>query len=506
MKTASGDRNLREVEAALREHPSIDDCVVLVREMEPARQELVAYVVPAGPFVTEQLHAHLQAILPADLTPRAYVPISTLPLTPDGHVDEQALTSHRNLLHMAAGTAQISNFTGQDVTLNWMPLDHVGAISFLSCMATYLGCVHVHALTKTILEDPLRWLDWIERHRATISWAPNFAFNLINDRAEEIARRRWDLSSMRFLVSAGEAVVAKTARRFLQLFRPHGLAPTSLHPAFGMSETCSGISWSESFSLETSSDQQSFVDVGPPIPGAALRIVNDKDQIVEEGTIGHLQLKGPSVMAGYYQNPEANKEAFTLDGWFRTGDLGFLDHGLLTLTGRGKDVIIINGINYYSHEIEAVVEEVKGVETSYTAGCAVREPSSIVDKLAIFFHAPQAKDGQLVGLLSEIRGRVARTIGVNPDYLIPVDKEAVPKTEIGKIQRGQLRERFEAGEFDSIRRQVDIGCLINILLLRANMTANPRFRELLGRVRADALAAYAHQDLPFEQLVEVLQP
>jgi amino acid adenylation domain-containing protein/FkbM family methyltransferase len=362
--------------------------------------------------------------------------------------------SHRNLLAMAAGTAVSQNFTDRDVTLNWMPLDHVGAISFLSCMATYLGCTQIHALTKTVLEDPLRWIRWIERYRATISWAPNFAFGLLNDRAEQIERGQWDLSSMRFLVSAGESVVAGTARRFLQLFRPYGLADTSLVPAFGMSETCSGITWSNRFSLANSSDDDSFVEVGPPIPGASLRIVSDEGRVVNEGTIGHLQLTGISVTSGYFDNPEVNRESFTEDGWFRTGDLGFLRDGRLTLTGRGKDVIIINGINYFSHEIEAVVEEVDGIETSFTAACAISGPQS-VDELAIFFHAPGIAENRLASLLAEIRGRVARKIGINPTCLIPVARDAIPKTEIGKIQRTLLRKRFEAGEFDAILKHVE---------------------------------------------------
>jgi acyl-CoA synthetase (AMP-forming)/AMP-acid ligase II/acyl carrier protein/NADP-dependent 3-hydroxy acid dehydrogenase YdfG len=371
-------------------------------------------------------------------------------------IPKSVMLNHRNLLSMSAGTVLMNNFSSQDTTLNWMPLDHVGALVFLSIMAVDLGCQQIHVPTDLILQNPLLWLDLIDCHKATISWAPNFAFNLICDRAEDINQKHWDLSSMRFLVNAGEAIVAKIARNFLQLLRRHGLQTNAIHPAFGMCETCSGITWSDSFSLESSSDDASFVELGLPIAGASLRIVDENEQIVIEGTIGRLQVKGASVTSGYYQNPQANQEVFTSDGWFNTGDLGFLRQGRLTITGRQKDVIIINGLNHYCHEIEAAVEEVEGVEVSYTAACAVRVTGSNTDKLAIFFNPKLPDDGGLVNLLKEIRASVVNQVGVNPDYLIPVDKEIIPKTAIGKIQRSQLSQRLNAGEFKPILKQVDI--------------------------------------------------
>jgi acyl-CoA synthetase (AMP-forming)/AMP-acid ligase II len=225
-----------------------------------------------------------------------------------------------------------------------------------------------------------------------------------------------------------------------------------------MSETCSGITWSDGFSLETSSDDMSFVELGPPIPGASIRIADENNQIVTEGVIGRFQVKGLSVTSGYYQNPERNREAFTEDGWFNTGDLGYLDSGRIVLTGRDKDDIIINGINYYSHEIESVVEEVEGVEISYTAACAVRESGQNADRLAIFFSSPVSEQTLLKELLKKIRGAVVKNIGINPNYIIPVKKEMIPKTAIGKIQRSQLSRMF------AIRR-IQVGSILTTVWL-----------------------------------------
>ncbi|ALF56360.1 AMP-dependent synthetase [Nostoc piscinale CENA21] len=389
------------------------------------------------------------------------------------------MLNHHNILSMTTGLILMSHFSSEESVLNWMPLDHVGALVSLSIMAVSLGCQQIHVPTDLIVQNSFKWLDLIDNHQATISWAPNFAFSLICDafgdlrnRASDIKKKHWDLSSMRFIINAGEPIVTKIARSFLKLLRPYGLPTDAIHPAFGMSETSSGITYSDSFALETSSDDSLFVELGLPIAGAWLRIVDENEQVVTEGTIGRLQVKGASVTSGYYQNLQANQEVFTTDGWFNTGDLGFLNQGRLTITGRQKDVIIINGLNYYCHEIEAAVEELEGVEVSYTAACAVRQAGINIDKLAIFFNTAVADDASLVTLLKEIRTAVVNKVGINPDYLIPVNKEIIPKTAIGKIQRSQLSQRFNSGEFKSIIKPIDI------LLGNSNTIPNWFYRQV----------------------------
>ncbi len=371
-------------------------------------------------------------------------------------IPKAVMQSHHALLSRSAATAIMNNFSGNDVSLNWLALDHVGGLVMFHIRDVYLGCQQIHAPTELFLQNPLLWLDWIEQYRATITWAPNFAYGLINDRAQEISKRSWDLSSMRFILNGGEAIVAKHARQFLHLLAPYGLCATAMHPSWGMSETSSGVVFSHNFSLSSTTDDDSFVEVGAPIPSFQVRIVDAQEQVVEEETIGRVQVKGASVTCGYYQNPEANQEAFTEDGWLNTGDLGFLHQGRLSITGRQKDVIIINGINYYSHEIESTVEELSGIEVSYTAAVAVRSAFDNTDKLAIFFSPVVAEEANVVKLTQEIRSLVVENIGVNPDYLIPVEKQIIPKTTIGKIQRSQLKERFQVGEFKDILKRLDI--------------------------------------------------
>ncbi|MEH1869674.1 MAG: AMP-binding protein [Nostoc sp.] len=527
----------REIEVAIRASFTVNDCIFRERETENLKQELVAYVVLSGLFVAAELLSHLQAILPIESTPRAIVPVSTLPFTDRGELDEVTLATLEVIdsdlmlriedqleslleiervavvcepivksippLHLEdllpdtqamsrTGCTYARDDSQQNLQATTFSIQTQNNNSFLpkklaishgkplqnpqdasKTLAEVLqrtaqstkSIVYIqpdgiekviNVSTDLILQNPLKWLDLIDLHKATISWAPNFAFSLICDRAFDINRNNWDLSSMRFLINAGEPIVTKVARKFLKLLSPHGLRTNAIHPAFGMCETASGITFSDSFSLKSSSDETSFVELGYPIAGTSLRIVDENEQIVTENTIGRLQVKGASVTSGYYQNLKANKEVFTSDGWFNTGDLGFLHQGRLTITGRQKDVIIINGLNSYCHEIEATIEEIAGVEVSYTAACAIRATGSNTDQLAIFFSPKLFDDQSLVSLIKEIRTRIVNNLRVNPDYLIPVDKEIIHKTVIGKIQRSQLSQRFNAGEFKAIIKRIDI--------------------------------------------------
>jgi acyl-CoA synthetase (AMP-forming)/AMP-acid ligase II/thioesterase domain-containing protein/NAD(P)-dependent dehydrogenase (short-subunit alcohol dehydrogenase family) len=339
--------------------------------------------------------------------------------------------THRTLLSWACSIKQHCRFTSADVSMNWMPLDHVGGLVMFHLRDVILGCRQIHAMTEPVLQRPLAWLEWIEKYRVTITWAPNFAFGLINEQETELAKKRYDLSSLAFVLNGGEAIVSRTARRFLSLLAPHGLPATAMRPAWGMSETCSSVTFSSRFTLATTSDDAAFVEVGEPIPGTQVRIVDGQDRPIAPGKIGRLQIKGVSITPGYHQNPEANKSSYTADGWFITGDLGILRDGQLSITGREKDVIIINGVNFYSQEIESAVEQVPGVEVSFTAACPIRLPE----------------------LIKEIRSAVVSREAVNPDYVLPLAKDAIPKTAIGKIQRPQLKLQFERGEYEQLLAQ-----------------------------------------------------
>ena len=356
------------------------------------------------------------------------------------------MLSGRNLIASIYGMATVNDLSSQDISLNWMPLEHVASLVMFHLTQVYLGCQQIQVESEFILQNPLSWLDLIDRHRVSATWSPNFAYNLVNEQLLNSAiEHNWDLSCVRWMGNGAEAVVGKTAGRFLELLADYGLSPQVVSPGYGMSETTSGIAHSHDFYRHL---DRNYVSVGAPIPGVSLRIVDEQNRIVSSGEVGLLQVKGETVTAGYYRQPELNEEIFTTDGWFNTGDLGCLQSDELTITGRQKDVIIINGANYYNHEIEAVVESIVGINLSYTAACGVVDEKQ-QEQVAIFLNTDLQGD-ELRELINKIRKHVFTQIGVSPAYVIPVTPETIPKTAIGKIMRSQLSQRFTAGEFTEI--------------------------------------------------------
>ncbi|MEV7618396.1 SDR family NAD(P)-dependent oxidoreductase [Streptomyces sp. NPDC089799] len=358
--------------------------------------------------------------------------------------------------------------TGEDVSLIWMPFDHV-TVAFYNVRDVFLQCRHVNARTSHFLADPLQWLDWIERYGATNLWAPNFAFSLLNERAEEIRAGSWDLSSLREIVNGGEPVVAATTHRFLELLAPHGLPADAMVPAWGMSETCSGVTYTRQSREDRAAgtvaidpatlggaithldpahpDAVVLSRVGSPIPGVRLRVVDEHGAVLPEGRLGELCITGPTIMHGYFANEEANAEAFDSDGWFRTGDLAFVHEGELVIAGRKKDQIIVRGINYMAHELESVVERVDGVRVTFSAAVGVREPGAGSDDLAVFFVPASRNAAEVARTIEEVRAVLVREAGVLPDLVVPVTEEEFPKTSNGKIQRAALVTALKSGAF-----------------------------------------------------------
>lgn len=363
---------------------------------------------------------------------------------------------------------QHCGLTADDISLIWMPFDHVTVV-YYNVRDVFLQCLHVNAKIDHFLSDPLLWLDWADRYRVTNTWAPNFAMALVSERAAEIAERSWDLSRLRDVVNAGEPVIAATSRRFLELLAPHGMAADAMVPCWGMSETCSGVTYTRqsredhtagTVAIDPASlggtirhldpaDQDAIVltRVGRPIPGVRLRVVDDAGRVLPEGRMGELRITGPTIMAGYFRNEEANREGYDEQGWFRTGDLAFVHDGEVVIAGRKKDQIIVRGTNYMAHELESVVERVDGVRVTFSAAVGVREPGASTDQLVVFY-VPKSWDAAALARTSEqVRAVLVRESGIAPDVIVPVTKAEFPKTANGKIQRPSLVARFKAGGF-----------------------------------------------------------
>ncbi|MDT0549282.1 non-ribosomal peptide synthetase [Streptomyces lonegramiae] len=379
------------------------------------------------------------------------------------------MLTHGNVLASMAGKAEKQRLTAADTTFNWISYDHVAALLEAHMLPLYTGANQLHAPASVILEEPLRFLRIISRHQVTMTFTPNFLLGPLNAAARELAEaeeaaeageeaeaggERLDLSALRHIVSGGEANVVATGEAFLANYAPYGLRRSALWPAFGMTETCAGSIYNRDFPAADTG--QEFANLGTPVMALSIRVADDEHRALPAGEVGELQLSGPMITAGYYNDPEATAEAFTPDGWFRSGDLGRIDDGRLTLVGRSKDSVIVNGVNYFSHEMEAVLEQLDGVAGGYAAAFPTRRPGSDTEQLVIAVHPETAEDDEagLYRLLTAVRSTVVMHWGFRPSLILPLPKEAFPKTSLGKTLRRRMRTRLESGGFDDVIARV----------------------------------------------------
>ena len=378
---------------------------------------------------------------------------------------------NRTVVTRAYANADINGFGADDVTLNFMPLDHVAGMVMHNLRDVILQCEHVNARTDAFIADPLRWFTWIERYRVTNTSAPNFVITLVTNLADEIARGGWDLSTLRDITNGGEAIVSRTMHDFLRLTAPQGMAPDVMRPAWGMSEMCGGVVHStlrgddETAGVVTvdhrttrgtltllpgpATGHPTYTEVGVPIRGTSLRIAGPDGRVLTEDRIGRLQVRGVTRMTGYHNNPRANEEAFTADGWFDTGDLAFVHEGRLVMTGREKDMIVIRSANYPCHEIESVVERIDGVLPTFVAACSEHDADAGTDELVIFAVLAAGEPHARRAVVETVAARISRELGLRPRRVVPVPQDAFPKTSAGKIERARLLADYQAGAFDA---------------------------------------------------------
>ena len=384
--------------------------------------------------------------------------------------------SHQNIIDRTRSSIDFYDLKSTEVTVNWFPVEHVVGLFMFHIKEVYLGCKQVHIKANYIMGDMLRWLDLVSEYKATMTWAPNFAFGLVADLVVKETSRTWDFSNLRININAGETLTEDSSKRFLKVLEKYNMGYNVMQPEWGMSETCSAILASTNLNtedkagviyikkrsltgvLEASEDKNdaiSFVDLGRVYKGISLRIVDQSNTIVKERRIGKLQVKGICITPGYYKNDTVNKEVFVGDGWFDTGDLAFVYNKGVYFAGRTKNIIVINGINYNNIEIETTVEELENVEKSFVIACAVKDRVTYEERLAIFYNSQLDDATEIAQQISEIRSYIMQKIGVNTDYIVPIEQEDIPKTAIGKLQRVKMSAQFELGVFDDIIKTYD---------------------------------------------------
>lgn len=345
-----------------------------------------------------------------------------------------------------------------DIGVSWLPLFHdMGLIGFV--LGTLIVDLPVVLMpTPTFARTPRMWLDLITKHRGTITYAPNFAYELVTKRCSEKDVAALDLSSLRIAGCGAEPIRARTLLDFAHKFRPAGFRSEALLPSYGMAESCLAITFhqrgtpmivdrvdpaamKEGRAVPSDApDALEIVSCGVPFPGHELAIVDERGRPVGERIVGQILSKGPSVTSGYFENPEATAETFE-NGWLRTGDLGYIANGNLFVCGRIKDLIILRGANYHPQDLEWVVSDLPGVRRGNVVAFSVLRDGT--ERLVI---AAEANRSDAARLKQEIAEALQRSFGLTPWHVAVCGVGTLPKTSSGKAQRHKTRTMWENGE------------------------------------------------------------
>ncbi|EHP44782.1 AMP-binding protein [Cupriavidus basilensis OR16] len=370
------------------------------------------------------------------------------------------MITHRNIAANTAAIERRMGCPGRVVSVEWMPHFHDYSLVNGLLLALYAGAEHVILPSMTLLRAPQVWLQTVSTYRAWRSGGPNFAYQQCVDRIADADIVGLDLSHWKWVHCGAEPIKAATVEAFLRRFAPAGLSPDAFHPGYGMAEatlfvtsTCLGDAWRAS-PVRPSDRQSLTVSCGVPAAGLALRIVDPQAQrVLPEGQVGEIWLStdNPSVSPGYWQAEALNREVFQarLEGtsgeYLRTGDLGYLCAGELTISGRLKDLMIFQGRNIVPTDIEWLAQsECQWLRTD--GGAAFAMDDALSTRLVLVQEADKrCPENCLPGYAHAIQQTLALHLGLTLDEIVFIRTGSLPKTSSGKIQRRECRELFTQG-------------------------------------------------------------
>ena len=375
--------------------------------------------------------------------------------------------THGNLIANCRGVSQAAKLTGNDISLSWMPLTHdMGLIGFHIIM--FFKGVHAHLMpTELFVRRPLLWLTLASKVRATILCSPNFGYKhylkVLGDRPVD----GLDLAATRLIFNGAEPISVELCNEFLDRMAPAKLARNTMFPVYGLAEASLAVSFPEvgapmrtitlnrhrlnvgapvELIAKTDKDAVELICEGKPIPYCQVRITDDEDKPLPEDRIGNVLMAGENVTRGYFENPEANAASISPDGWVRTGDMGLFHKGELYISGRAKEIIFVNGQNYYPHDIESIAQRVEGLELGKVVAAGVRPADSQTEQLVVFIlHRGGVEE--FLPVATQVSRLINEQTGLEVGSVVPVKR--IPKTTSGKIQRHLLETSFVDGEFDA---------------------------------------------------------
>ncbi len=384
------------------------------------------------------------------------------------------MLTHAQLLANLRAMGRAVGAGPTDVFVSWLPLYHDMGLIGAWMGSLYYGMKLVLLSPLTFLARPARWLRAISEHRATISAAPNFAFEICASRVDDSDLEGLDLTSWRWAFNGAEAVNADTLARFAERMAPYGFDSRAIAPVYGLAECGLDLAFPpprrgahvdtvdrEALMLAGRAEPVAadhphaagIVACGEPLPGYAIRIVDRAGHLLPDRQQGRVQFSGPSATDGYYRNPQATGEL--LDGdWRDTGDLGYLAAGELFVTGRDKDLIIRAGHNLHPLELEAAVGAVPGIRKGCVAVFGVPDRRDATERVVVVAETRETEEERRKALRNRIQELAAMLIDGPADDVVLAPPGAVLKTSSGKLRRAATRDAFVAGRLGAGTRAV----------------------------------------------------
>ena len=376
------------------------------------------------------------------------------------------MVSHGNLIHNEALIHEAFEHSPSTIVIGWLPFQHDMGLIGNVLQPVYAGAECLLMTTTAFLKRPLRWLEEISRHRATSSGAPNFAYESCVRHAEQHGCGDLDLSSWTLAYVGAEPVRATTLERFVQMFSPHGFAREALYPCYGLAEATlmvTGGIKAEPFRALTfdrpdGRGPAQRVSCGAVRFGQRLAIVDPSTGRRVASGDGEVWIQGPSVARGYFGRPDATRSTFgaRLEGedgmWMRSGDIGRLVDGELYVTGRLKDVAVVNGVKHAGEDIEYTIESVceRPLRPNACAVFAIDDGER--EDLVVIQEIDRGASAPWNDLAARLAQAVVNEHRVHADVVSLVRAGSIPRTTSGKVRRSACRELFARGAFDEVHR------------------------------------------------------
>lgn len=347
-----------------------------------------------------------------------------------------------------------------DHGVSWLPLYHdMGLIGFV--ISPLFHNVRITFIpTMTFVRNATIWLRTIHRVKGTITFAPNFAYALAVKRAKPEQIASLDLSSMRHFGCGAEPINPATLKSFVETFKTAGLKASAMLPSYGMAEATLAISFigehdelttdvvdTDAYqqdrkavpATEKSRGKQEFVNCGKSFAKHEVGVFDDAGKRLGDRSIGEIWVRGPSVAKGYYEDDVATERTFG-NGWLKTGDYGYLVDGNVFITGRKKDIIIINGRNYDPQRLEWICDEIPEIRKGSTV--AFSRPGPTSEELVI---AVESRAADKDALIETIKQRINEEMQLTPADVAIAAVGSLPKTSSGKLQRAKTRQQYLDG-------------------------------------------------------------